>query len=474
MSEETFDVAEPLLDEQQEHGDSGSDVFEESPMAEVFYSSDDDLGGSARGSSADSILFSSEEERDYVRPPPAKRARYRARSSQGSFFLGKSVCQAALAALIGVGNSTLAKIRNGQKAFTNSSRPSLPKHPMFGFCIRGIETRLWEGVIVFLYYLYQTCAEVMPNLFRNAGEQTLETPFPEDSEEAGNSDAVARLVNGLSQTLQSQATDIEANMIGPGTFRGPLKALPHGSRTELFWEYVAWADAKGDLKASYSQFMRVANPILKPSSRNTGHLRFRKKSEHAQCDRCFTLKKAIGKAKKAATRQSLQEELHQHVLVSWLCRQVYWALRSLSHTTFAAVVGQNARRTWDSMAVGMDQAKFKLPRVRSRSSKLYSKLCRPRLHVAAVWCHGAVLSWYVSDEDTRKNSSTQCEMISRSLDMILDRFGAIPPGISIQMDNTAREGKNQYFTAYLGLVVALGCCRWALASYLLVGHSCLI
>lgn len=120
---------------------------------------------------------------------------------------------------------------------------------------------------------------------------------------------------------------------------------------------------------------------------------------------------------------------------------------------------------------GMDQAKFKVPRVRGRHSKLFERLYRPRLHVAATWIHGESISFGVSDEDCRKDSTAQCELVSRAIDGVLARRGHLPHGLALQQDNTAREGKNQFFMAYLILLPALGVFRWVVASHLRTGHS---
>ena len=120
---------------------------------------------------------------------------------------------------------------------------------------------------------------------------------------------------------------------------------------------------------------------------------------------------------------------------------------------------------------GMDQAKFKLPRVKGRQSKLFQRLFRPRLHVAASWVHGESISFAISDEDCKKDSSAQCELVSRAIDGVLTRAGGLPHGLAVQQDNTAREGKNQYFMSYLALLPALGAFRWVVASHLRPGHS---
>jgi hypothetical protein len=121
---------------------------------------------------------------------------------------------------------------------------------------------------------------------------------------------------------------------------------------------------------------------------------------------------------------------------------------------------------------GMDQAKFKLPRLpEKRFSKLLERLKRPRLHVAAVWLHGLMMQIWVADEDLKKDSVTQIEMLTRSLSSALERLGVLPLGFHLQQDNTYREGKNQYSCAFLLLLVVLGIFRWASTGFLRVGHS---
>lgn len=125
-----------------------------------------------------------------------------------------------------------------------------------------------------------------------------------------------------------------------------------------------------------------------------------------------------------------------------------------------------------SLAVdGMDQAKYKVPRVRCRQSKTFQKLWRPSLHVIGALAHSCGVWFYVSDEDLRKDAATQAEVISRTLDDILAHHNCLPHGLALQMDNTCREGKNQFLQAWMVLQVVLGNFRWTLSSYLRVGRS---
>jgi hypothetical protein len=125
------------------------------------------------------------------------------------------------------------------------------------------------------------------------------------------------------------------------------------------------------------------------------------------------------------------------------------------------------------MTDGMDQAKFRTPRVLGRHSalmllgriyrkriskwleavrslskhlkmwpvspgqfsKLYSMLFRPSLHVAAVWCHGAVLNFYIGDQCLKKDPDTQLEMVARTLSGVYREHRALALGISLHQDN---------------------------------------
>lgn len=466
-------ATEPIKDEEE--------LFESSPEeAECFHSSNEEEECFPTSGSGECV-FGSDSEVDQCAdtPPATKRARYADRRPEHYMFAGSEVCKGALARLIGVGNSTLGKLRRGEAVFTNSSRPRLPRHPMFKFTIRGGEQALWQNVVMWFWYIYHRFAEVMPTGFAVPGERVPESPFPEKEDK--DTDLLPRLVNSFTLSLQSMTSDPDVNCIGPGTFRGAVRYLPHTSRTELYWDYVAYCESKGERAASHSQFFRVCNPILKPGARE-GHLRFRKEGDHAQCDQCYSLRQKIAAAKTTEAKASAQRDHQRHVIAQWLDRQIYWSFRSLSQAAFEAMAQMGSRQALATLSIsqsvmtcmadGMDQAKYKCPRIRGRFSKTFTKLWRPSLHVSAVWCHGEMISFYVSDADVLKNSSCSVEALSRTIDNVLNRHGTLPHGLSIHCDNTTRESKNQFFMAWASLLPTLGAFRWVVVNYLRVGHSC--
>lgn len=324
-----------------------SDILYESGSGEgsPFYATDEepDTEPANDDSSDEEILYSSDDS-GRVRPPQ-KRARYNTRRSERARFLGQPVCCRALLGLLGVGGSTLQKLRHGEAVFTNKCRRPLPKHPTFGFTLRADVVQVWEHIVMYFYHVYHSSAEVMPTnwyMVKSAGTNQLETPFPEDLPDAvQKAEDLQRLVNSIGRTLNTFSMDIQSQLIGPGTFCGPRRCLQHCTRTDLYWEYRAFCQSRSINEASYSSFMRIANAVMKPGLRD-GHLRFRKPGEHAQCDYCFQTRDRMRAAKGEQAKIAIEREPVRHQLAQWQDRQVYWAFRSLSQTFFTDTLANTA------------------------------------------------------------------------------------------------------------------------------------
>ncbi|CAE7814351.1 unnamed protein product [Symbiodinium sp. CCMP2456] len=426
-------------------------------------------------------MASDEEGRGCEEPTSSRRSHrsYSARRSQDSAkFVGREVCLRAMRSLLGIGETTLQRMRQGETVYTNESRAPLPKHPSFGFTIRGEVAAKWMGVVMYMWYVYHSCAEHMPDNFRAA---TKDGGFHAvaDARSQGDDDAHLRAINSFMRMLTTQSSDIDVHTIGPGTFCGERRCLPYGSRSEMFWEYKAYCNANQEEPASYQTFMRVARCVVGPAQKH-GFLKFRKVNEHAKCDDCTRLKKALkAKVMGGGNREVQQRAYMRHILSQWLDRQLYWQFRSLSQTFFRqqdlladrTLTLSIATSVMTVIADGMDQAKYKCPRIREQSSKLLARLFRPTLHVAATWIHGRSLNFFVGDECLRKDSQTQIEMLSRTVSQVIDSARQLPAGFALQQDNTYREGKNTYVMAWLCLLVCLRVFRYTLANFLRTGHS---
>ena len=272
-----------------------------------------------------------------------KKRKYAERRSDSIRFLGKSVCVRACCRLLGVGQKTLQRLRDGEPVYTMKSRPKLPTHPAFGFTMRGDTAEKWPQIVMYLWHVYHSAAEYMPDGVRHrlGKPQLPEAPFNCQDRDA---DDIDRHVNGFLKRLQTYSSDIDVHLIGPGTFKGERRHLQHGNQTELFYEYFAFCEARSQLASSYTTFIRVCNKVIGPHVRS-GHLHFRKQSEHSKCDVCVRLKQSSkfrrGRCE-AASREANIRSYSMHILSQWLDRQVYWSMRSLSQTCSKAT-GNSAR-----------------------------------------------------------------------------------------------------------------------------------
>jgi hypothetical protein len=308
----TASALEPLDDDNELFGVSDD---------EVFMSNSDDAQTCTNNSG---MLFASDdEENDQLL---AKRSYSKRRTGPVS-FLGSEVCQSAYERLLGIGTGTIQQLRKGKPAFTNNNRLAQPKHPTFGFIMDY--GRKWVTVVMFLWFIYHSCAETLPTTF-HMPRTANEAPFLRGQDV---SDYALRVVNKFMNGLNTYCNDPDVVNMGPGTFCGPKRHLQHTTRTDLFWEYRAYCNAVPTEAAGYGLFLKVVNKVLKPGTRNS-HLGLRKTSEHAQCDTCFQLKRAIRVAVGQEAKQEAYRKYSSHILSQWLDRQLYWSFRSMSQGYF--------------------------------------------------------------------------------------------------------------------------------------------
>ena len=85
-------------------------------------------------SASDPSQFGASDEDD--EPEPLKRS-YAKRRAESQVFLGKEVCRRACARLLGIGQTTLDKLRKGEAIYRPSQAVPVSKHPSLGISMRG-------------------------------------------------------------------------------------------------------------------------------------------------------------------------------------------------------------------------------------------------------------------------------------------------------------------------------------------------
>ena len=288
--------------------------------------SDQELSVAVQSGSEDCFCESSsseggeEEFKDQMR-------QYTTRRHDHHSFLGREVCRGAHQRLLGIGAGTVQALRQGQRVFTNQDRIGLPQHPGLKVSLRTSSNNKWPRILLFLWLLYHSAAEVLPTKFRMPSGYVQEGEKKDEEDE----DLSDRYVSSFLQKLDDYHNMPDLNAIGPGTFHGPRRFLQHRKRIDVYYEYVAYEESADSTPASFATFLRVFNAVYRD------HLRFRSKGEHAECSVCNKLKRDMAKATAADARDRAYRQYSQHILAQWFDRQCYWSVRSLSQTWFRAL-----------------------------------------------------------------------------------------------------------------------------------------
>ena len=430
-----------------------------------------DTSPSGSGSGGSSSESDSGAKRDRAQPPPPKQRRvYNAgktrRDPYSTSLLGRQICEKAAAHLLRVGQGRLRRVFDGRED-GRTYRPHVP----------GPAT---SSVWSFLWTLYHHVAEGLPDKFAfAAGDVSSGVLASKTSKDTTRCVRVEpqpeeqiRAIAAHAVYVESGRCPAEAVRIGPGAFRGPLRFLHPGRRIHLFWEYELWAKAKGVHAASFSTFLRSF-----AKCEDAKILRIRSVGDHAVCSTCAEFKTALRQARFPADRTAILELYTAHVMGQWLDRQIYENATALSlecrkfldggqrFASMAASVSQIC------IAIdGMDQAKFRVPRVLIKT-KAFEKLHRPALHVHGCWAHGFGYHLAVSDQDVKKDSVSNIEVLSRMLEQILVTHRGLPLGLHVQQDNCPRDCKNQNMMKWALKLVAMGVFKWVTLSFLMKGHT---
>ena len=136
----------------------------------------------------------------------------------------------------------------------------------------------------------------------------------------------------------------------------------------------------------------------------SSYLRFRKVSQHAQCQTCFELQQELHSRKNTLERRlQAARRLREHYRHQYLDRCIYWSLRLAS------------QRSWDVLRIiidSMDKSKFAWPRWPfDRVPERLDGMNRPRLVLTAALAHGYCATLHFADEAVSHGSDAFCEVL---------------------------------------------------------------
>ena len=250
----------------------------------------------------------------------------------------------------------------------------------------------------------------------------------------------------------------------------PTRYLQHVRVADLYWQFLAaW-----DEQQLHGFLTFQSPPCFRTFSRRWKFwhdhkwLRIRKSSQHAQCQTCFELLRAINStAGSWGSKMQAARDLRAHYTHQYLDRCIYWSLRLMSQT-FKDVL--------TIIIDGMDKAKFAWPHWPfDRIPKGMEKFIRPKMVFTAAMAHGWCMCLFMTSEFVDHGSSLWCELICQVLEEVWKiskstgrRF---PRHLVVVSDNTTGFAKNQYSMKFLALLVAAYKFVTANLLFLTVGHT---
>lgn len=411
-------------------------------------------------------------------------------------FAGTVVCFSAFCALLGVGERTMLKQCRGALDMRRSSASMGPCQPK-----RRLDGRSLECDWFFLE-TYMTSTEPLPHEEYLAGSS-----IDADLQVDGNpwlaaDDVEANLTPTVLPSLDVSLDDWSSErsfsehamlLIGDGeeSLRNvPRRFLPHGRVHDLYWQMVAsWETKVGLLQGRHGEDMldkplpqetskkEKAVKVLKPPSFTTflrrWHakwkfvLRFRKISQHADCNICFKLREKVhGGRMPLGERLAAAREWRAHLRWQYYDRCLYWSHRYASRSrTMVLLI------TVDTM----DKAKTSHPRWKtSKLSKDADKFVRPRSILTGVLAHGYCGCVFLADESLPHGASACAEVIAQTIQRVFQKCAAdglpMPAHLIIQSDNTVAQAKNSDFNIFCAFLAAKYF-RTVDVHYLTEGHT---
>ena len=206
-----------------------------------------------------------------------------------------------------------------------------------------------------------------------------------------------------------------------------------------------------------------------------GTLRIHRKTQHAKCDTCIKFKKWRKDAKSEAQKSAVNAGYNTHLRSVFRDRQLGTSMAVHSEMSMApGTTIPESGRTIYLCIDGMDKQKYQVPR-NMDLGKQWESAWRPELLNTMVLCHGVADLFYVASCDQKKDSNHQLSVLTHSLQEITkvleEKQLPLPAHISIQQDNTTREGRNQWTMLWAAHLVGSNRFRSVTWCFYQVGHT---
>ena len=276
---------------------------------------------------------------------------------------GLAVCFRSWCSLLSVGSGRVRQVLHALERGSTGAHTDQRKHSS------GRDPEAQRRVDAFLEFAYQHMAEPL-------------------------ADATIEIADQRDDLLPDDVDDISVGMMEDMVVAclkdKPTKYLAPGSVRDLYDCYCQFE--RGDV-ASETSFRCTLNAW-------SGCLKFRRRSQHAKCTICGKLQKLRKDATNEQERKHYQKELEVHLQGMFMDRAIDARVGKLSEGGAHGTLVQSQGVLSIAMD-GMDQAKFKCPRIKTITKDL-EPLWRPVLHVTGCLAEGIGEYYYIADGDSKK------------------------------------------------------------------------
>lgn len=245
------------------------------------------------------------------------------------------------------------------------------------------------------------------------------------------------------------------------TGRAHIIHLPQSKRKNVWCEYVHDNPKGTAFFCSRSYFGRVwrRDRKLIQISRLAG-------SKMSLCDKCTEYKVTLQKVRGDTDYYELYNRYRGHIMLQSIERATYYKRRELG-------ISQQQRHL-SCIMDGMDQSKQYLPHGDvSTKTSFGKKSVKQGLY--AVHFHGHVTYLIPHPPHVRGGANFTCQALYESLVRLRQDVpqyaNGLPRTLLLQVDNTAKDAKNQVFMAFLSSLIEEDVFDTIVLSFLLKGHT---
>lgn len=368
-------------------------------------------------------------------------------------LLGHPICRRGFMKALGLGKGRFRSLNAAARSGLDVcplDRRYMPKGA-------GPQSAKRSMVYDFLYYLYQTCGEELPDK-HHSSKRPRHGKFKQDPKNLDLGKMRHLPPASFADYFRlCQMEHPDANISLKLFKNAETPRYLHSDACSIVYTYQHLSFK--NFPIHFSQvWMRDFGDLLRV--RKTGH--------HARCSVCIRHRLIIRRLGPGPARTAQVGLYKAHLARQYKDRQQYWSHRSQSR--IEAQSGAPIHHI-SLICDGMDQAKHAYPRSECMASKEFHSWSRPKMGATTIIAHGHAILVGLSPQNTTSSGSRTMELIAYMMTKPLSYIAWSNTFIHLEADNCSKEIKHQTSLRMLSAMVAQHKLRGAELDFLSSGHS---